>query len=154
MLAPPRPRPKTIDRPRPSFYTLHGKPNDAFTIKLTEKTKISVVGFKTWDDAHCVGQMLEEHYHITKEWPNTDVTHGVLHLPTAKADVELSLLTIISWDFEDLKVYCTGNILDMISVDEIVSSNNVHSFSGNMYEFSAPVEFYQERFNQIWALEL
>jgi len=123
-------------------------------MKLSENTKISVVGFKTWDDALFMGLMLESSYLTHQEWPNMNMTEGGLHLPTAKKDGELSILTIFSWEFEDLKVYCTSNILDMVSVDEIISTNDVHSLSGSMYEFSAPVEFYQERFNQILSLEL
>lgn len=154
MMSPPRPRIKTLDRPQPSFYTLHSKPNTAFTMKLSEESRTSVVGFKTWDSAYFIGQMVETNYNVNREWPNTDVTSGKLYLPKAKTDMELSILVIHEWEFEDLKLYCTSNLLDMISVDEITSGDGTFSFSGQRYEFIAPAEFYQERFNQILALEL
>ena len=152
MLAPPRPRP-TLDRPPPGFYTIHSKPNDAFTMKLSEDTRTSMVVFKSFDAAYFVGQMVETNYNINKEWPNTDVSSGSLHLPRANPDMSLSLLVIHGWDFDDLKLYCTSNLLDMISVDEITSGDGSFSFSGDRYSFDAPAEFYQDRFNQILALE-
>jgi len=152
MLAPPRPRP-TLDRPPPAFYTIHSRPNNAFTMKLSEDTRTSVVGFKSYDTAYFVGQMVETNYNANNEWPNTDVTSGKIYLPRAPPDLELSLLIIHGWDFEELKLYCTSNLLDMISVDEITSGDGSFSFSGDRYSFSAPTEFYADRFNQILALE-
>ena len=152
MLAPPRPRP-TLDRPPPAFYTIHSRPNNAFTMKLSEDTKTSIVGFKSYDAAYFVGQMVETNYTANQEWPNTDVTSGKIYLPRAPPDLQLSLLVIHGWDFDDLKLYCTSNLLDMISVDEITSGDGSFSFSGDRYSFSAPTEFYADRFNQILALE-
>jgi hypothetical protein len=152
MLAPPRPRP-TLDRPPPAFYTIHSRPNNAFTMKLSEDTKTSIVGFKSYDAAYFVGQMVETNYTANQEWPNTDVTSGKIYLPRAPPDLQLSLLVIQGWDFDDLKLYCTSNLLDMISVDEITSGDGSFSFSGDRYSFSAPTEFYADRFNQILALE-
>ena len=152
MLAPPRPRP-TLDRPPPAFYTIHSLPNNAFTMKLSEDTKTSIVGFKSYDAAYFVGQMVETNYTANQEWPNTDVTSGKIYLPRAPPDLQLSLLVIQGWDFDDLKLYCTSNLLDMISVDEITSGDGSFSFSGDRYSFSAPTEFYADRFNQILALE-
>lgn len=152
MLAPPRPRP-TLDRPPPAFYTLHSQPNNAFTMKLSEETRTSVVVFKTLDSARFVGQMVETNYIATNEWPNMDVTAGKLYLPLARTDIDLTMLVIQGWDFDDLKLYCTSNLLDMISVDEITTNDGAFSFSGDRYEFSAPTEFYADRFNQILALE-
>jgi hypothetical protein len=97
--------------------------------------------------------MVETNYNANNEWPNTDVTSGKIYLPRAPPDLELSLLIIHGWDFEELKLYCTSNLLDMISVDEITSGDGSFSFSGERYEFSAPTEFYQDRFNQILGLE-
>jgi len=122
-------------------------------MKLSEDTKTSIVGFKTFDSAYFVGQMLETNYNSEREWPNTDATSGKIYMPRAHSDLNLSLLVIHEWDFEDLKLYCTSNLLDMISVDEITSGDGNFSFSGDRYSFEAPTEFYQDRFNQILALE-
>jgi hypothetical protein len=122
-------------------------------MKLSEDTKTSIVGFKSFDTAYFVGQMLETNYNNEQEWPNMDATSGKIYLPRAPSDLELSLLIIHGWDFEDLKVYCTSNLLDMVSVDEITSNDGDFSFSGDRYSFSAPTEFYQDRFNQILAME-
>ena len=63
------------------------------------------------------------------------------------------MVAITEWELENLKYYCTSNILDLISVEEIRSRGDNFSFSGNMYKFSADPEFYADRFNQILALE-
>ena len=142
----------TIDRPD-KFFTLHTRPNTAFAMRLSDDTKISVVGFRTWGDAYFIGQKLELNYKRTQEWPDIDATQGALVLPAYSGEDALSLVGIREWDLEELKYYCTSNILDLISVEEIKSEDDTYSFAGNMYKFSAPVEFYMERFNEILALE-
>jgi len=151
MLAPPRALPKTIDRPD-RFFTLHTRPNDAFTLKLSEETKVSVVGFTTFEDAHFIAQKMEMHYKRKKEWPTPELD-GSIFLPASNQLEELTMVAITEWELENLKYYCTSNILDLISVEEIKSQGDSFSFSGNMYKFSAAPEFYQDRFNQILALE-
>jgi hypothetical protein len=110
-----------------------------------------MVGFKAKNDAIFIGQMIETHYLQNKEWPET---HGALMLPNPPdRNAELSCLYIHSWDFEDLKIVCTRNMLDLISVDEIVNAKNGHSFTGNLFKFDAPAQFYQERFEELMPSE-
>jgi len=66
---------------------------------------------------------------------------------------DLVYIFIREWEFDDLKFECTRNILDMISVDQILKKKSSYSFSGNTFQFSAPVEFYQNRFNELFESE-
>jgi len=69
-------------------------------------------------------------------------------LPQSQIDT-MNLVIVHEWDFEDLKVTCTANIMDMVSVDGIIDKDSTYRFSGNLYKFEAPIEFYQERFENL-----
>lgn len=146
-----RPRPKGFGRKPNNYYTLHSDGNNAFTLRLNDDSRTSVVGFKSRTDAKFIAQMIETYYVNKKEWPET---YGELILPNpADRNVDLNYLYIHKWDFEDLKLVCTRNILDMISVEGIVDTKNGHSFTGNLYKFEAPSIFYQERFEEFFTQE-
>jgi len=142
--------PKTIIRPKgfggkpKNYYTLHTKPNDIFSIKIEECEKTTVVGFKNKSDAILIGKMIETHFIDTNEWPDTR-NNGTLILPKSKIDF-LNLVLIHKWDFEDLKITCTANIMDMVSVDGINDGENGLKFTGHLYTFEAPLDFYKDRF--------
>jgi hypothetical protein len=147
----PRPNQRTNQRPK-SYWTLHTHPNDAFTLKVNEKVRTSIVGFRDIDDASFIGKMLETHFVRQKEWPDTR-SEGSLILPTSQVGLEMHNIYIQKWDFEDLKMTCTKNFLDLVSVDSLVNTKNGYTFSGNMYRFEAPVEFYKDRLDEIFTLE-
>ena len=136
---------KTDMKPR-SYYTIHAKPNDVFTLRINDKMKTAVVGFKEIDDAIFIGSMIESYFIQQKEWPETG--ERALVLPTSQSDV-LHHLYVQKWAFDELKMTCTKNILDLISVDSIVNTKSGYSFSGEAYQFEARIEFYQERFNEL-----
>ena len=98
-------------------------------------------------DAIFIGKMIETHFMETSEWPNTR-NEGTLVLPQSKIG-DMQLVIVHQWDFEDLKLTCTANIMDLVSVDGIIDNNMNFRFSGNLYKFEAPVEFYQERFEEL-----
>ena len=151
--APPRPLLRTIEVPE-RFFTLHSTENNVFALKLKVDTLTSVVGFRNWTTAHFIAQKLELNYNRTKGWPETDASRGSLHLPGEVSEAHrLAMIDIKEWDLEDLKYICTSNILDLISVEEIRTEGDNHLLCGNIYKFTAPVEFYQTRFNQILSLE-
>lgn len=132
------------------YYTLHTKLNDAFTLRVNDNTKTSIVGFRDWDDAVFVGKMLETYFIDQKEWPATyDI--GALILPEAQYSDILGYLYIQAWDFEDLKVTCTKNFLDMISINNIIKKKTSGgcTFSGNAYSFEADLDFYRHRLAEI-----
>lgn len=148
VLTPPN-KPITLQktRQRPSkYYTLHTHKNDAFALKINEDSKTSVVGFRSWDDAFLIGQMIETYFINHKEWPDTR-TPGSLVLPRSQVGDVLHYVYIQQWEFEELKYMCTSNILDMISVEGLGTKKMGYAFSGSVFKFSAPIEFYQERFN-------
>jgi hypothetical protein len=139
-------RPKGFGRRPNNYFTLHSKANDIFTIKIEECERTTVVGFKNKSDAIFIGKMLETHFIESNEWPDTR-NEGTLFLPKSSIN-NMDLLTVHQWDFEDLKVTCTANIMDMVSVDGIIDKNSAYRFTGNLYKFEAPLDFYKERFEE------
>ena len=139
-------RPKGFGRKPNNYYTLHSKSNDIFSIKIEECERTTVVGFKNKSDAIFIGKMIETHFMNTNEWPETR-NAGTLFLPKSNIN-EMQLIVVHQWDFEDLKVTCTANIMDMVSVEGIIDNDSVFSFSGNLYKFEAELDFYKERFEQ------
>jgi hypothetical protein len=149
-VAPPR-RPyklsKTDQRPI-RYYTIHTHPNDAFTLKVSEKSRISIVGFKEKSDAIFLSQMIETHYTRYKEWPDTR-SEGLM-LPNSNPEQQLDHVFIKEWDFESLKFECTKNILDMVSVNGIITRKNGNfSLTGDVYKFEAPADLYRMRFEEL-----
>jgi len=146
-----RPRASVKVRRGPKFYwTIHTHPNHAFSVRVNENSQTALVGFKSIDDALMIGQMIEKHYIEQKAWPETD---GQIVLPSASIDSPLQFLFCRKWDFEDLKVACTKNFLNMVTVDEIVNSRGGFSFNGKVLSFEAPTEFYVARLQEILELE-
>lgn len=140
---------KTIPKPQ-NFFTLHTNPNDAFTLKLNANTKTSIVGFKEWDDALFIGKMIETYFVREKEWPDTR-KEGSLVLPSAGGGDVLHHLYIQKWDFDELKVTCTKNFMDLIGVDGIIKKKlGGYTFDGNVYKFQAEWDFYRLRLKELW----
>ena len=77
---------------------------------------------------------------------------GTLVLPEGRFQ-DLVHVFIRQWEFDELKVECTRNILDMISVDEILKKTASYSFAGSLYKFEGSREFYQNRFNELFESE-
>ena len=145
----PRGRAKTNQRPK-THYTIHSKPNDAFTIRPHEKSNTAIVGFHKYDDAMFIGKMIETYFVRQKELPDTKEA-GTLILPISEQKVDvLNYLFIQEWKFDELKVMCTRNVLDMVSVQNIVNPRGGYSFAGVVYKFEAPIGFYQERFDELF----
>lgn len=116
---------------------------------MNDNVQTAILGFKNPDDAVVVGHMLETHYMIEKEWP---VTFGQLHLPEPRSDVALFHLFFRKWDFEDLKVTCTKNFLNMVAIDDVENTRKGFEFNGKMFSFEAPIEFYVDRLTELYEL--
>jgi hypothetical protein len=139
-------RPKGFGKKPNNYFTLHSKSNDIFTIKIKECEKTTVVGFKHINDAIFIGKMIETYYMETNEWPDTR-NEGTLILPKSKIN-DMQFVIVNQWEFEDLKLTCTANIMDLVSVDAIIDNNRDFRFSGNLYKFEADTDFYRERFEE------
>lgn len=135
------------------YYTLHTHSNDAFTLRVNEQMRTSVVGFRDWDDALFTGKMLETYFIDQNEWPVTYEV-GSLILPSSRVGDVLRHLYIQQWDFDDLKVTCTKNFLDMISIDNIIKKKSYggYTFTGSAYKFEADWDFYRDRLAEIHQL--
>ena len=127
------------------YYTLHSGINNVWACRPKDAVS-SVVAFRNLNEALMIGCMIETHFMNHKEWPNFDMDS--LTLPAARVD-DLKNIFLQKWDFDDLKLICTRNMLDMISVDEINMKATAYTFSGNQYKFGADLEFYQNRFNEL-----
>ena len=125
------------------YWTLHTGVNNVWATRPNE-SKSAIVAFRHMEDAVLIGSMIETHFIHSKEWPDMDLF--VLPAPRIK---ELSNIFLQKWEFDDLKLTCTQNMLDMISVEKINKAHASYTFSGNQYTFGAPLEFYQNRFNEL-----
>jgi hypothetical protein len=114
---------------------------------VNDDSQTAIVGFKKADDAIRVGQMIEKHYLIQKEWPETQ---GQLILPMVTEDPTLEFLFCRQWDFEDLKVTCTKNFLSIVAIDDIGATKKGFSFNGKILSFEATVEFYMESLTEMY----
>lgn len=94
--------------------------------------------------------MIETHLIEKKEWPDT-TNAGNLILPEGRLS-QLSYIFIRQWEFDELKLECTKNILDMISVDEVLKKKLSYSFEGNLFRFDATEDFYKNRFDEIYEM--
>jgi hypothetical protein len=141
-------RPKLSARTNQSnrkYWTLHTGVNNILACRPKDSIS-SVVAFRNLDEAVMIGSMIETHLMRHKEWP--DFESEILMLPTSRVE-ELQNIFLQKWEFDDLKLICTQNMLDMISVEEINKRASSYTFTGNQYKFNAPLEFYQNRFNEL-----
>ena len=144
---------KTNQRNR-KYYTLHTTGNDAFTLRVNEQARTSIVGFTDWDNAMFVGQMLETYFIDQREWPPTyEVGALILPSPQGPTDI-LRHLYIQQWEFDELQVTCTKNFLDMISIDDIIKkkAQGGYVFTGKAHTFAAERDFYRHRLGEIHEL--
>lgn len=149
-LPPTKPVP-TRQIPR-TYWTIHSQPNNAFTTRAHENSRTSVVSFADFDDAFLIGKMIDTYYVRQKELPNV-TTVGQLILPTPGLGDVLHHVYIQKWDFDELKVECTRNILDLMTVNGLRTTKFGYSFSGTVYKFEATdPDFYRSRFEELLPL--
>ena len=132
------------------YYTIHSNENNAFALRVNDDIRAAMVGFRDVDDAGLIGCMIETHFIEKKEWPDM-ANFGTLVLPEGRFN-KLVHVFIRQWEFDALKLECTRNILDLISVDKIVKKKASYSVAGNLYSLEAPCEFYKNRFDEIYEL--
>jgi len=153
-VAPPPIKPMTrlpTAQTRRKYYTIHSNNNNAFSLKLNDDVKTAIVGFKDVDDAVKIGSMIETHFIQYKEWPETR-DPSTLILPSNRLTT-LSHIFFRVWTFDDLKLECTNNFLDFITVESIASNKpDAYSLNGNFYAFEAPDEFYHNRIRELYEM--
>lgn len=139
----------STDQDNSRYYTIHSSKNKAFGTRVNNKSKTSIVGFRQWDDAFLISKMIETNFISKKEWPETEEDGSVVLPTSAIHDDILRAVYIQEWEFDNLKLTCTLNFLDMISVDEIVTKKGKHMFQGHILRFEAPIEVYQARLEDL-----
>jgi hypothetical protein len=129
------------------YWTIHTHPNHAFSVRMNENSPTALVAFKHVENALLVGRMVEKHYIVQKDWPDTE---GQIILPAVTGDSPLNFLFCRKWDFEELKVECTKNCLNMVTIDRILNNKKGIAFNGNVLSFDAPLDFYKMRFDELY----
>lgn len=151
VLTPVKPMIKTRYGARP-IYTINKFPNHIYGMKPpNDKLRTCVVSFVNESHAYMFAAMFEEHKRRTSEWPMMmQETEASIILPTNDEQPELEELSVIKWDPENLKVMCASNILDLIKLTKIVHTKKGLTIGGETYHFNAPIEFYQNRFKELY----
>jgi hypothetical protein len=143
---------RTLVLPR-TYWTIHSKPNRAFSMLTNQCVRTSLMGFYRREDAQMVGSMIETHVARQKSWPSVNLIDNALWLP-APTSTELNHLYLCTWSYEDIKLLCTRNMLDLITVEAITRKANGegYSLSGSSIHYEATTAFYQERFDELFGM--
>jgi hypothetical protein len=137
------------DQTSRKYYTIHSNRNNAFTLKLNEDSRTAIVGFAKMEDAFRVGNMIETYYIEKKEWPDL---YGSVELILPEGRLSgLAHIFIEQWEFDELKITCTSNFLDFISVEKLTPESNKYGLSGDMYIFQAPDDFYRATLAELYT---
>jgi hypothetical protein len=98
--------------------------------------------------------MLEEYRRRTSEWPDFMNDHSnSLFLPDETINNQLVELSIVQWDLDELKMNCMNNMLDLITLNYMKKTRDGFSVGGDTYLINGPLDFYQERFNELYHLD-
>lgn len=147
-------RPLKTGRGQKVAYTIHQTPNKVYAIRPKDQTlSVSIVSFVHSENARLVAGMFEEYRRRTKSWPDFMEDHDECLILPSNSNRLLQELTVIKWDLNDLKFYCCNNMLDLITLSSMKSTDRGFSIRGESYKFDAPLEFYQERFNELYHLD-
>ena len=134
------------DRPEKSLFTIHSQQNTVYATRTdNEKLWISVVSFRSKDNAYLIASMLEEYKRKTREWPLL-LSDDHVFLPAAETKNSLDELQVIRWTQDELTTYCVEHILDLITINTIDTSRDGLSMVGDTYQFEVPTEFYRQIF--------
>ena len=135
------------DRPDKSLFTIHSQQNTVYATRPdNEKLWISVVSFRSKDNAYLIASMLEEHKRKTREWPLL-LSDDSVFLPAAEAKNSLDELQIIRWTQDELTTYCVEHLLDLITINSIDNTKEGLSMVGDTYQFEVPTDFYRQLFD-------
>ena len=80
-------------------------------------------------------------------------TNHSLYLPDESIDNQLVELSIVQWELDKLKIYCMSNMMDLITLNYMKKSLDGFSVGGDTYLINGPLDFYQQRFNELYHLD-
>ena len=135
-----------------NHYTIHSSPNNLFSLR-TRDDRTAIVAFHRRDDAILMAKMMEVYFRHQKELPpvQKEGDDQSLYLPDAKSELQLDFLYLNNNEFDDLKVICTQNVLQMITIEQLKEHKQGYSILGNVHLFEAPVEYYRLRFDELFG---
>jgi|688.fasta_scaffold66394_1 hypothetical protein len=143
------------DRKEKSAYTINHTHNKLYGVRPSDKSmKISIVSFSNVNHAQKMSVMIEEYRRRTGEWPDFMNDHSDnLFLPDDANNKKLIELSIVKWDLDELKMCCMNNMLDLITLNYMKKTLDGFSVGGDTYLINGPLEFYQERFSELYHLD-
>jgi hypothetical protein len=143
------------DRKSNIAYTINYTRNKVYAVQPSDKSmKISIVSFTNVNHAGKMAGMLEEYRRRTSEWPDFMNDHSnSLFLPDETINNQLVELSIVQWDLDELKMNCMNNMLDLITLNYMKKTRDGFSVGGDTYLINGPLDFYQERFNELYHLD-
>lgn len=147
---PPPTRPVETNRAPRKYWTIQSSPNNVFALRMRKENATAIVGFAKIDDAILLGRMIETYYTTQKEFPiMSDVGSLILPAPSKSSDVWRHIY-IQPWEFDDLKVECTKNVINLLTINGLRSTKTGYSVSGEMYKFEVgDYNFYRNRFEEL-----
>ena len=89
---------------------------------------------------------MEAHRSATKEWP--DLSKGKMHLCDSGKHKGLSIIDILQWDMSDLKRICATRYMNMILIDEFLTSKNLQ---GIYISLDAEIDAHTDYLNFLWG---
>lgn len=134
-------------------FTLHASPNNVFAWTASNKNmKTATVVFRREYDALLMAHMIESHVRQRQEWPSNNMKDFKLDTGPMNPDEDLHIISVRSWDFELLKVFCVQAYLDMVTLTKLTPSDDGFRITGEMISLDVPVEVYAERLSQLWEV--
>lgn len=109
-----------------------------FTVQINKEDKqaTTILSFARKIDAIKIGSMLENHYLLTKDWPETilNPNSGLFLISNDIVDnVNLMYLDISTWNFNDFNTYCMNNLIDYLYIHNITQvRNDAYSITGQL----------------------
>lgn len=114
--------------------------------------KTATVVFRREYDALLMAHMIESHVRQRQEWPSNDMKDFKLDTGPMKSSEDLHIISVRSWDFELLKVFCVQAYLDMVTLTKLTPSDVGFRITGEMISLDVPAEVYAERLSQLWEV--
>jgi hypothetical protein len=104
-------------------YTIN-KSNRIFSVKINneEYESTTLLSFSRKIDAVKIAGMLENHYNLTKEWPETllNPNSGIFLMGNEIVDdIDLNYVSINNWNFNEFNNLCVNNLIDYLYIHNI-----------------------------------
>jgi hypothetical protein len=147
VVAPPRSINRNYNKNKnQKYYTIHTNDKNIFTLTIDD-CLTCVMAFKKKNDAVFIANMIETYYVEEKEWPDVH-QNGSITLPMGRLN-HLVHSGIKEWNYDDIKDMCQKNSLDMMSISNIKTNNEIKFTMTHINCMADSIDFYKNRFEQL-----